>query len=214
MSQPRAVPEVVKNSDARASTTHASFGRTERKRLRVHNRLYDAALRLFVTQGYEATAMDQIGEAADVARAPSSGRPAAALLAGNGRPPCGLPPPRPGQPLATCYFSAILRRICDELAPFDLRQHLIGTLDLILLGRRPMLLALCCRRSSTPSHGTPTATRGRSPSSGNALDLEFFLAVFMAVLMRHTGTRGAPFLAPAIDFADQPAEYETTRYRN
>ena len=44
-------------------------GRRERKRQQVRDQLYAAALRLFVSQGYEATTMDQIAETADVARA-------------------------------------------------------------------------------------------------------------------------------------------------
>ncbi|WP_043182885.1 TetR/AcrR family transcriptional regulator [Streptomyces sp. NRRL F-5123] len=43
-------------------------GRRERNKLRVKNRLYDAALRLFVEKGYEQTSVDEIAEEADVAR--------------------------------------------------------------------------------------------------------------------------------------------------
>ncbi|MGN9758143.1 TetR/AcrR family transcriptional regulator [Streptomyces sp. SD31] len=44
-------------------------GRRERKRRQVRDQLYEAAVGLFVDQGYEATTMDQIADAADVARA-------------------------------------------------------------------------------------------------------------------------------------------------
>lgn len=44
-------------------------GRRERKRQQVRDQLYTAALDLFVSQGYEATTMEQIAESADVARA-------------------------------------------------------------------------------------------------------------------------------------------------
>jgi AcrR family transcriptional regulator len=43
-------------------------GRRERNKMRVKNRLYDAALRLFVEKGYEQTSVDEIAEEADVAR--------------------------------------------------------------------------------------------------------------------------------------------------
>ncbi|MET9078565.1 hypothetical protein [Streptomyces sp. NPDC004232] len=39
-----------------------------------------------------------------------------------------------GQLLATCYFTAVLRWIREEPAPFDLRQRLADALDIILLG--------------------------------------------------------------------------------
>ncbi|WP_151482032.1 TetR/AcrR family transcriptional regulator [Streptomyces albicerus] len=44
-------------------------GRRERKRRQIRDQLYEAAVGLFVDQGYEATTMDQIADAADVARA-------------------------------------------------------------------------------------------------------------------------------------------------
>ncbi|NNN34357.1 TetR family transcriptional regulator [Streptomyces sp. S3(2020)] len=47
----------------------ATVSRHERRRRKLHGQLYDAAVGLFVAQGFEATTMDQIAEAADVARA-------------------------------------------------------------------------------------------------------------------------------------------------
>jgi AcrR family transcriptional regulator len=44
-------------------------GRRERRRQEVRERLYSAAISLFVEQGFTATTMDSIGERADVARA-------------------------------------------------------------------------------------------------------------------------------------------------
>lgn len=44
-------------------------GRRERKREAVRDRLYQTAIRLFVTHGYQATTMHEIAEDADVARA-------------------------------------------------------------------------------------------------------------------------------------------------
>ncbi|MGW2518898.1 TetR/AcrR family transcriptional regulator [Streptomyces sp. NPDC001617] len=44
-------------------------GRRERKWQQVHDRLYQAAVALFMEHGFEATTMDAIGERADVARA-------------------------------------------------------------------------------------------------------------------------------------------------
>ncbi|OIJ88640.1 hypothetical protein BIV25_36345 [Streptomyces sp. MUSC 14] len=43
-------------------------GRRERNKLRVRNRIYDAAVELFTRQGYDQTTVDEITEAADVAR--------------------------------------------------------------------------------------------------------------------------------------------------
>src|SRR4051812_43033833 len=43
--------------------------RRERKRKNVGDRLYEAALALFVDKGFDATTMDEIAERADVARA-------------------------------------------------------------------------------------------------------------------------------------------------
>lgn len=43
-------------------------GRMERKKEETHNRIIDAALELFHQQGLEATTMEQIAEAADVAK--------------------------------------------------------------------------------------------------------------------------------------------------
>ncbi|MDO0932233.1 TetR/AcrR family transcriptional regulator [Streptomyces sp. DG2A-72] len=45
------------------------LGRRERKRQQARDQLYEAAVGLFVAQGYEATTMEQIAESADVARA-------------------------------------------------------------------------------------------------------------------------------------------------
>jgi AcrR family transcriptional regulator len=52
-----------------SGTTATEPGRRERKRLEVRDRLYVSAVDLFVSQGFEATTMDQIAEHADVARA-------------------------------------------------------------------------------------------------------------------------------------------------
>ncbi|MEU0407806.1 helix-turn-helix domain-containing protein [Streptomyces griseorubiginosus] len=46
-----------------------AVGRQERRRRKLHDELYETAIRLFVVQGYEATTMEQIAESADVARA-------------------------------------------------------------------------------------------------------------------------------------------------
>jgi AcrR family transcriptional regulator len=43
-------------------------GRRERNKQRVRNRIYDAAVELFTFQGYDQTTVDEITEAADVAR--------------------------------------------------------------------------------------------------------------------------------------------------
>ncbi|WP_331729108.1 TetR/AcrR family transcriptional regulator (plasmid) [Streptomyces sp. NBC_01003] len=51
------------------STTAAALqGRRERNRLRVKNRICETALLLFTRQGYDQTTVDEITEAADVAR--------------------------------------------------------------------------------------------------------------------------------------------------
>ncbi len=44
------------------------IGRRERNKQRVKSRLYESALRLFTENGYEQTSVDEIAEAADVAR--------------------------------------------------------------------------------------------------------------------------------------------------
>jgi AcrR family transcriptional regulator len=68
-----AVLEAMKIPEAGAEVVPAPVappaGRRERKRQQVRDQLYVAALHLFVTQGFEATTMDQIAETADVARA-------------------------------------------------------------------------------------------------------------------------------------------------
>jgi AcrR family transcriptional regulator len=45
------------------------IGRRERKKQATRDRLYDCALRLFATRGYDATSMEDIGDCADVSRA-------------------------------------------------------------------------------------------------------------------------------------------------
>ncbi|MDQ0954753.1 AcrR family transcriptional regulator [Streptomyces phaeochromogenes] len=69
--QPCAVLEAMKIPEAGVEVVPAAppVGRRERKRQQARDQLYAAALHLFVTQGYEATTMDQIAETADVARA-------------------------------------------------------------------------------------------------------------------------------------------------
>lgn len=52
-----------------AQTAAPAPGRRERKRQQVRDQLYEAAIGLFVAQGYEATTMEQIAERADMARA-------------------------------------------------------------------------------------------------------------------------------------------------
>ncbi|MFD9125129.1 TetR/AcrR family transcriptional regulator [Kitasatospora sp. NPDC059571] len=46
----------------------APLGRRERNKIRMKERLYDAALTLFTEQGYDETSIDEIAERADVAR--------------------------------------------------------------------------------------------------------------------------------------------------
>ncbi|NEA61046.1 TetR/AcrR family transcriptional regulator [Streptomyces sp. SID12488] len=188
-------------------------GRRERKRQQVRDRLYAAALHLFVAQGYEATTMDQIAETADVARATvfnhfsqkvgfleewgarrralvneilgsqhaedlpvgdrlrrylkemadlnaASRAETTVLMDASARYGRLLQDPsleielariveqgqqlgeiradvdcdQAGQLLAACYFTAILRWIREEPAPFDLHQRLTDALDIVLLG--------------------------------------------------------------------------------
>ena len=45
------------------------LGRRDRKKAATRDRIYDCAVRLFASRGYDATSMDEIGECADVARA-------------------------------------------------------------------------------------------------------------------------------------------------
>lgn len=54
--------------DTQTTTAPLPAGRRERNKLRVRNRIYDAALELFTRQGYDQTTVDEITEAADVAR--------------------------------------------------------------------------------------------------------------------------------------------------
>ncbi|MEU1513926.1 TetR/AcrR family transcriptional regulator [Streptomyces sp. NPDC005811] len=56
-------------SVAAADEGGTTVGRQERKRRKLYDQLYDTAVGLFVAHGFEATTMDQIAEAADVARA-------------------------------------------------------------------------------------------------------------------------------------------------
>jgi AcrR family transcriptional regulator len=46
-----------------------AIGRRERKRLVSYERLYEAAIELFLAQGFDSTTVDQIAERADMARA-------------------------------------------------------------------------------------------------------------------------------------------------
>ncbi|MEU6541300.1 TetR/AcrR family transcriptional regulator [Streptomyces sp. NPDC047000] len=54
--------------DASVNPSAEPIGRRERNKVRVKNRLYDAALKLFTEKGYEQTSVDEIAEEADVAR--------------------------------------------------------------------------------------------------------------------------------------------------
>ncbi|WP_416961483.1 TetR/AcrR family transcriptional regulator [Streptomyces sp. Agncl-13] len=54
--------------DSRATTTTPPVGRRERNKERVRERLYLAAVELFVEKGYDHTSIDEIAERADVAR--------------------------------------------------------------------------------------------------------------------------------------------------
>lgn len=54
--------------DSRATTTPPPVGRRERNKQRVRERLYLAAVELFVEKGYDQTSIDEIAERADVAR--------------------------------------------------------------------------------------------------------------------------------------------------
>ena len=213
--QPCAVLEAMKIPEAGAEAVPAAppAGRRERKRQQVRDRLYAAALHLFVAQGYEATTMDQIAETADVARATvfnhfsqkvgfleewgarrragvneilgsqhaedlsvgdrlrrylkemavlnaASRAETTVLMDASARYGRLLQDPsleielariveqgqqrgeiradvdcdQAGQLLAACYFTAILRWIREEPAPFDLHQRLTGALDIVLLG--------------------------------------------------------------------------------
>ncbi|GAA0315402.1 TetR/AcrR family transcriptional regulator [Streptomyces turgidiscabies] len=61
----------MKIGDTAAAATEggATVGRQERRRRKLHDQLYETAVGLFVAQGFESTTMEQIAEAADVARA-------------------------------------------------------------------------------------------------------------------------------------------------
>ncbi|WP_331733012.1 TetR/AcrR family transcriptional regulator [Streptomyces sp. NBC_01276] len=54
--------------DTPSTTATEPQGRRERNKLRVKNRIYEAALVLFTQQGYDQTTVDEITERADVAR--------------------------------------------------------------------------------------------------------------------------------------------------
>jgi AcrR family transcriptional regulator len=51
------------------SAAGTPLGRRERKKLATRDRIFECAVALFVSRGYEATTMEDIGECADVARA-------------------------------------------------------------------------------------------------------------------------------------------------
>jgi AcrR family transcriptional regulator len=57
----------VSTPDHDVSPTGA--GRRERKKLETRERIFESAVALFATHGYDSTTMDQIGERADVSRA-------------------------------------------------------------------------------------------------------------------------------------------------
>ncbi|MFI1715832.1 TetR/AcrR family transcriptional regulator [Streptomyces sp. NPDC053513] len=54
--------------DTPATTVAQPQGRRERNKLRVKNRIYEAAMDLFTQKGYDQTSVDEITEKADVAR--------------------------------------------------------------------------------------------------------------------------------------------------
>ncbi|MEV6174185.1 TetR/AcrR family transcriptional regulator [Streptomyces sp. NPDC051954] len=203
----------IPEAEAVSEPVAAPGGRRERKRQQVRDQLYAAALDLFVSQGYEATTMEQIAETADVARATvfnhfsqkvgfleewgarrraraaeilgaqngeglsvgdrlrrylremadlnvSSRAETAVLMDASarfggllqdrsletelakivqqgclrGETRTGVDPEQTGTMLAACYFSAVLRWVRAEPAPFDLRDRLDGALDTILYG--------------------------------------------------------------------------------
>lgn len=51
------------------SAAGAPLGRRERKKLATRDRIFECAVALFASRGYDATTMEDIGECADVARA-------------------------------------------------------------------------------------------------------------------------------------------------
>lgn len=55
-------------TDVTAGRTAVPLSRRERNKIRVKERLYDAAMTLFAEQGYDETSIDEIAERADVAR--------------------------------------------------------------------------------------------------------------------------------------------------
>lgn len=63
------VPEADKAGKSSAASAPQEGGRRERRRLEIRDRIYETAIELFLEQGFEGTAMDDIGDRADVARA-------------------------------------------------------------------------------------------------------------------------------------------------